>query len=119
MSKKILIIDDDVDLSMQMAEVLQDEGHEVESRLYNYESLPDFRPEDYDIIILDFKMPDISGVDILKSIKKDDLKAKIFIVSGRPFIEKILKEENLICMVSEIMPKPFPIQILLDKINNS
>ena len=119
MSKKILIIDDDVDLTIQMTELLEDEGHEVDKRLFTRESLPDFHPGDYDIIILDFKMPDISGVEILKSIKSENLKAKIFIVSGRPFIEKILKEENLLNMISEIMPKPFHIQVLLDKINNS
>lgn len=119
MSKKILIIDDDLDLNMQMAEILQDEGHEVESQLYTYENLSDFRPENYDIIILDFKMPGISGVDILKSIKGKDLTTKIFIVSGKPFIEKTLREENLLNMILEIMPKPFSIQTLIDKINNS
>ena len=119
MGKKIIIIDDDADLSAQMVEVLRDEGHQVCRRLYTHENLPDFKPDDYDVIVLDFKMPDLSGIDILKSISKKDFKAKIFIVTGRPFIEKILNEENLLCMVSEIINKPFSIRNLLDKINNS
>ena len=119
MSKNVLIIDDDADLSSQMAEVLRDEGHKVEVRLYTKETLPHLVPDDYDVIILDLKMPDLSGVDVLKSIKGQAFKARIFIVSGKPFIEKTLKEENLQSMVSHIIQKPFSIQNLIDKINQS
>ena len=119
MSKKILIVDDDVDLSTQMAEVLRDEGHQVDVKLLTLENLPSFNPRLYDVFILDFKMPDVSGVDVLKSIKEKALKTKIFFITGKPAIEKLLKDENLSSLVAEIISKPFSIENLLHKIDNA
>ncbi len=117
MAKNILIIDDDADLSKEMADILGDEGHSVDVRTYTPENLPHFRPHDYDVIILDFKMPGLSGSDILKQIPQKKFLPKIFLVSGKPFLEKLLQEEKLLEKVTEIIQKPFPIQELLNKIN--
>lgn len=117
MSKRILIIEDDADLSSQMAEVLSDEGHAVDVYLFKREELPAFKPDNYDILIMDFKMPGISALDILKAAPMSNTKAKILIISGRPFIEDLLNDENLSHMVTEVIPKPFSILDLLDKIN--
>jgi DNA-binding response OmpR family regulator len=118
MGKKILIIDDDVDLSKQLAEIFRDEGHTVDVRLYKLEDLPHFKPQQYEIIILDFKMQHLTGADILKAIPENNSGKKIFFMSGRPFVEKTLKEEGLLDKVTEVIQKPFSIQNLLDKINS-
>ncbi|MBF0484081.1 MAG: response regulator [Candidatus Omnitrophica bacterium] len=116
MGKKILIIDDDDDLSREMADILRDEGHTVDTRLYKPEELPEFKPHKYEIIILDFKMPGITGADILRTIPENHAGTKILLISGRPFVEKILKETGQFGKVVEIISKPFSIQNLLKKI---
>ncbi len=119
MKKKILIIDDDADLSGQLAEILRDEGHAVETRLFTRESLDTLRPEDHDLIILDLKMPDISGVDVLNVIREKQAAVKVFVISGRPFLDKVLKEAGVRDLVAGIISKPFPILSLIDTVNNA
>ena len=102
-----------------MAEVLRDEGHVVDVRVLAAQDLPSFDPSGYDVVVLDFKMPDLNGADILRSVRQRPPRAKIFIVSGKPFIEKILSDEGLLDLVSAIIAKPFSINDLLQRINNA
>lgn len=116
MAKKVLIIDDDVELSAELAEILSDEGHAVEVHLFKREDLPRFDPDPYDVIILDFKMPELSGTDILRAISAKNSKAKVIVISGKPFVENLLKKEKLLIQVAHVFSKPFSIQALLDKV---
>jgi DNA-binding NtrC family response regulator len=119
MAKRILIIDDDMELSSELAEILSDEGHQVQARLFSKDELASLDPSGYDVIILDFKMPGINGADVLKAISTKNSRAKIFILSGKPFVEKVLKKEKVAKQVTEILQKPFSIQALLKKVNSA
>lgn len=117
MSKKILIIDDDLELSEELAEILNDEGHQAQVCLYKKEDLVQLKAELYDVIILDFKMPDLNGADILRVLPEQNC-PKVFLISGRPFVEKLLENEGLLNRVYQVIQKPFSIQSLLEKINS-
>lgn len=117
MTKKILILDDDVDLCEELAEVLKDEGYYVESLYDGAEGQMQIKKNAYDIIILDYRMPGLNGVEILKFIKSKNLKTKIFIASGKPFIEKLLADEDLSSLVTCVINKPFDAGALLEKIS--
>lgn len=119
MTKKILIIDDDVDLCAEMRELLGDEGYCVETVSDGKECQAYIEKNPYDIIILDYRMPGLNGVEVLKLIEKKNLKSRVFIATGRPFIEKLLAEEKLLATVAGIINKPFDVQTLLDKINSA
>jgi DNA-binding response OmpR family regulator len=115
---RILIIDDDVDLCEGMAEFLRDEGYTVENTSDPFAGEALIEKGQFDMALLDFKMTGLTGVDILKKIRSKDLKTKIIIVTGRPFIEKLLIEENLSHMVDGIISKPFNPNVLLSKISD-
>ncbi|MBF0511680.1 MAG: response regulator transcription factor [Candidatus Omnitrophica bacterium] len=117
MFKKILIIDDDVEYSEELSEILRDNGHVVETIIFNRKNLDQFQPLKYDVIILDFKMPDITGVDILNRISLSGPRPMVFFISGRPFLEKLLSPDDLLSKVTEIIPKPFSIAEFLLKID--
>ena len=70
----------------------------------------------YDIVLLDFKMPGLNGVDMLKKLKEKNTVTKVIIVSGKPFIEKTLEENKLNHLVEGFMNKPFAVEKLLEKI---
>lgn len=116
MLKNVLIIDDDSVLSEELAEILSEEGHNVETVLFRFETLCEFKPEKYDVIVLDFKMPDITGADILKVIPPSLSNQKVFLISGKPFLKEALDFAGLLHKVTEIIPKPFSIAELLQKI---
>ena len=117
--QRILIIDDDVELCEGMAEFLQGEGYCVQyaSDASTAEGL--IESHQFDVALLDFKMSNLTGIDILKKIRSKDSKMRIFIVSGRPFIEKLLEEEKMAHLVDGIISKPFKTDVLLEKISEA
>ena len=70
----------------------------------------------YDIFLFDYKMAGLSGVDLIRLVKEKDPSGKIFVISGRLHIEKILQKENVASLVAGVVPKPFDAAVLLDKI---
>ena len=115
-NKKILVVDDDDNLCEVTAEILKDEGYLVEytSDTTKAEELID--KDVFDLALFDYKMPHFTGADLLRKIKVKNPKTKVFIMSGRPFIERVLKEENVFDMVSGVITKPFSDTALLEKI---
>lgn len=122
MTKKILIIDDDQDMCEEMAEILKNEGYYVNM-------IPDgskgnilIQKYDYDVILLDLKLPGLSGLDILKSTKAKKTRTKVLVLTGRPLLwggdeeSHDSLEEEAIRLADAIINKPFNIETVLDKI---
>ena len=119
MSKKILIVDDDAELAEEIAEILLGQGYSVEKTSDSAQGERLIKENIYDIYLLDYKMSGLSGVELLKKVKEKNSKSIVFIISGRPFIEKILKEEDVDNLVAGIIKKPFDPEVLLQKIKTS
>jgi len=118
-AKRILIIDDDRELCEALMIFFKDEGHFAECTQDSVKGETLIRDGNYDIILLDYKMPLPGGIDILKNLKADNIRKRIFIISGRPSVEQALKEEDVSDMVSGIITKPFNLETLLEKINGA
>ncbi|NTV29990.1 MAG: response regulator, partial [Candidatus Omnitrophica bacterium] len=82
--KKILIIDDDKELCEELVEFLQAEGYAAECASDSIDGEKLVRSKKYDMVLLDYKMPVLTGVDLLKRLKADNIRERIFIISGRP-----------------------------------
>lgn len=114
------MIDDDAELCQEMTEILTDEGYSVESARDGAQGKIRLAAKNYDLVILDYRMPTSDGVEVLKFIKEKNISnPKIFVVSGRPFIEKIIKDQGLSNIVTCIINKPFSINALLVNIKNA
>ena len=116
MSKKILIVDDDAELAEETAEILRDHGYFVENVSNSSQGEKLIKENTYDIYLFDYKMSGLTGIELLKKVKGKNSKSIVFIITGKPFIEKILKEENADNLVAGIIKKPFDIEVLLRKI---
>ena len=116
MPKKILLVDDDLQLCDEVAEILRDEGYLVDNASDENEVESLIQNNDYDLCLLDYKMPRFTGIDLLKKIKKKNSACIGIIVSGRPFIEKTIQEQDAAHLVSGIIEKPFETISLLNKI---
>ncbi|MGE5197325.1 MAG: response regulator transcription factor [Deltaproteobacteria bacterium] len=115
-AKRILIIEDDLELCEELMDSLESEGYLAECVQDPIKGEELARDDSYDIVLLDYKMPLLSGLDILKKLKADNIKKRIFIITGRPSIEQVFKEGNLSDMVSGIITKPINFEVLLEKI---
>jgi len=116
---RILIIDDDTELCEELMESFKGEGYSpaYTSDVVKGEGL--IRAGDYDTVLLDYKMPALTGVDMLKKLKADNVRKRIFIITGKPFVERALREEGLSDMVSGVISKPINFEALLEKIKNT
>jgi DNA-binding NtrC family response regulator len=112
---RVLIVDDDEDLCSQLAEAMQNEGFKVNYESDPYEAKRLIDKLHFEFALMDYKMQGITGLDLLKIIKEKSPSTKVFLISGRPFIEKILFEENVAHLVSGVLQKPFELDVLLIK----
>ncbi len=112
----ILIIDDDVELCEELSEMLRSEGYKVTCASDSVEGEAMIHCLDFDALILDSKMPLITGPEILERVKAESLKKKIILVSGGPFAEKELEDRGLRGTVSAVLGKPIDFGLLLEKI---
>lgn len=116
---RIILIDDDETLSEGVAFVLRDEGYSVMNTSDPLEGIKLIDKNVFDIALLDYKMPRVTGIEILKKIKEKNPETKVFIVTGKPFIENVLEEENVSHLVEGIINKPFKEKTLLNAIKSA
>jgi DNA-binding NtrC family response regulator len=81
-SLKILLIEDEPSVSLGISYTLENEGYQVVSTDNGREGIRLFNQEDIDIVITDLKLPDISGIEVLKSIKKASPETGVIVITG-------------------------------------
>ena len=92
LSKVVLIVDDDPDMTSIFSLGLQDEGFEVYTHNDPLEVLSQFRPNFYDLLLVDISMPKMNGIDLSRQLLELDPNVKIcFITAGEANIE-VLRE---------------------------
>lgn len=118
-SKRLLIIDDD-QLSAKITEKkLCKQGYEVvvlNSALTFLESLKQKKPVEYDLILLDVMMPDVSGIDVLAEIRKykNNLELPVIMVTSKEESEGIV--EALRAGANDYITKPLNLEVALARI---
>ncbi len=78
---KILLLEDDMNLSETVKEYLEDEGFEVDTAYNSDEAYEKIYENSYDILLLDVMVPGINGFEILKKVRKENNIPAIFITS--------------------------------------
>ncbi len=113
---EILIIDDDIKVLKVLEKGLKFFGYNVKAESNGLDTLSFIEKKNpkFDLVIIDYTMPKINGLDIAKKIKKIDNNIKIILVSG--FIEdkNILSHHRSV--IDDYMIKPIIIDELVEKI---
>jgi CheY-like chemotaxis protein len=88
-SRRILIVDDEPDVCMSFQTVLEDAGFECVSYTDSVKALQEFRPDYYDLILLDIQMPILGGLELCKRIiELDNTPHVIFVTASEEYYEK-------------------------------
>jgi DNA-binding NtrC family response regulator len=93
MSKKltVLILDDETDFSLELQEYLQLREFEVYTAATPGDGFASLRRRPYDLLILDVKLPGMSGIDILKQVRKLYPAMEVIIISGHGDIDTVIE----------------------------
>ena len=67
--KKILIVDDEPDVTFTLKKGLEDEGFQIDAFNDPLEALSYFKAGQYDMLLLDVKMPKLNGFELYKELK--------------------------------------------------
>jgi DNA-binding NtrC family response regulator len=78
----ILVCDDQATIRSSLKEALTDEGHEVIEAVDGNSALTTLQGSEPDLILLDLKLPDISGVDVLRSLRADGHRVPVILMTA-------------------------------------
>jgi DNA-binding response OmpR family regulator len=80
----VLVIDDDEDTLFFMESALGAEGHVVTGAVSAFEAIDFLGQQTVDLIILDLRMPDVTGLELLERIRKEHERVPIVVCSAYP-----------------------------------
>lgn len=115
--KKILVVDDDVDITRVVTKMLSHEDHEVETASSGEEALEKITFRKPDIILLDIMMPRMNGLEVLRKVKEIDPSIYIIMITAFGDIDSYL--DAMEWGAFEYMNKPFETEELLRMINKT
>jgi DNA-binding response OmpR family regulator len=117
-NKKIMVVDDEYDLTLFYRMSLEYYGFEVETYNESEKALSNFKPDYYDLIILDIKMPNMDGFELYKEIKEKDPNVKACFLTASELYNKEFRNKEYRALDKELfIRKPIENEELLREIN--
>jgi DNA-binding response OmpR family regulator len=116
--KRILVIDDDKSILRAFTRILQKNGYEVDAAETGNEAIEKSETGHYDLALVDVRLPDMDGTDLLSRMQKTMYDAVKIMITGFPSLEngvkvldegadaylvKPVKPEELLMLIKEIL----------------
>jgi len=117
MTEKVLLVDDEEEFVETLAERMRSRGMDVATSGSGVDALQLVEDEDFDVVVLDLKMPGIDRLDALKRIKRRRPDIQVVLLTGYATVEKgveAIKEGAL-----EFLEKPVDLASLTDAIHKA
>ncbi len=114
MTKKILVVDDEVDFCDSLKQSLEAGGYRVITVYDGYQGLQNARSEKPDLILLDVLMPHMDGFDVLMRLKRNERTKRIPVImlTAKSDTAAIFKSQEL--SATDYLIKPFQFEELLN-----
>ena len=111
MEKETMLVVEDEDIMRDaLFDYFSDEGHKVDTASDGDKALEKFNLEDYNVMIIDLKLPGRDGLSVLKEIRAKNPKAKVIIITAYPSIDTA--KEAMRGGATDYLPKPFELDYL-------
>lgn len=117
MNEKVLLVDDEEEFVETLAERMRIRGMDVSTSNSGANALQLVDDEDFDVVVLDLKMPGVDGIEALKRIKRRRPDIQVVLLTGHATVEKgveAIKEGAL-----EFLEKPVDLRSLTDAIGKA
>ncbi len=117
MSKRVMLIDNEEGLCRMMEAVLTDRGYTVRAYTHPLRAMEVFRPEDWDLVITDIKMPGIDGLEVLQRIREKSKTLPVIMITAFATVEMSI--QALRSGAYDMVTKPFEPDELLYRVKNA
>jgi signal transduction histidine kinase/CheY-like chemotaxis protein len=116
-SLRILVVDDDANSRLLISEHLALDGHSVTLAADAPEGIAEFQSGEFDLVITDRAMPEISGDELARYVKASELRVPVLMITG--FALMMASQGEHPAGVDYVMGKPFTVQELRDAIDRT
>src|SRR5437660_10771993 len=114
--KKVLLVDDETDIAEVVKQGLELQGIQVDAFNDPHKALEHFRPDTYDVVVLDDRMPRMNGFQLYREIMKRDDKTKVLFITASEESPEEFRKAFPELDTHRFMKKPFTISKLKDRI---
>jgi DNA-binding response OmpR family regulator len=111
---KILIIDDEQNILRYLSDALEDEGYTITTKASGTEAISSLDTESYDLVLVDLKLRDIDGLEVMREVKKRSADTVVIMLTGHGSLESAM--EAIRTGASDYLLKPIKIQALKDSL---
>jgi DNA-binding NtrC family response regulator len=115
MNTRILIVDDDENIRKVLTAILEDEGYTIETAGTAKEAIRKTQKKFYNLALIDIRLPDIEGIELLTKIKDTTPKIRKIIITGYPTLQNAVDAVNK--GANAYIMKPFDVEKVLNTIN--
>ncbi len=114
---RVLLVDDEEDLSLVLAERLELRGFDAQGVTSSSEAIKRIDEKEYDVMVVDIKMPGLGGMELLRRIKKNNPKSQVILFTGHGSTKEA--EEGISEGAYDYLIKPIEIEDLVQKIRKA
>jgi len=111
-SRRIVIIDDEVDMCWVLERLLRHRGYEIATATTGEQGLALLRQPGVELAIIDCKLPDAEGLEIAAEVLSLQPSTSLILISGYPFAEESELRERVQKLSAHFLAKPFEISEL-------
>ena len=119
--RSIIVVDDEVELAILFKTFLENQGYNAISFVDPVMALEYFKQtsDKHSLILTDFRMPGICGIDLAKKIREINSKIKIFLMTAFETLELEDSEDFKIARIDRLLQKPIRFSDLREMINDA
>jgi DNA-binding response OmpR family regulator len=113
--RRILVVDDEDALRTVLSAELNSEGYDVGIAADGIEAIAELQKAKYDLVLLDIKMPNMNGFEVLKVIKEKYAETKVIMLTGFADLKNAIESRKL--GAEDFVSKPYDLVDLLTTID--
>ena len=110
----VLIVDDDPDLRHFLRQELEVEGYSCDEAASGQQALARIRSQSWDLVLLDWSLPDFSGVEVCRRMRASDISTPVLMLTARDDVRE--RVEALDSGADDYLTKPFSLEELLARV---
>ncbi len=114
---KILVVDDEQAIRKTLKEILEYEKHNVDLAKDGFEAVEKAKKNQYDLVLLDIKMPKMDGIEVLEELQKINPELPVVIITGHGTVDTAV--EALKKGAYDFLEKPLDLNRLLVAVRNA